>query len=62
MAKNKSCPECGHEPMRSESGTYAMIKTQGGRIDLHTDAARTVAMVVEAMICPKCRFVKLYDV
>jgi hypothetical protein len=62
MAQKKSCSECGHSPMRSESGSYAMIKLQGGRLDLHLDAARTVAMVVEAMVCPKCRFVKLYDV
>jgi hypothetical protein len=61
MANNHPCPECGKSDWKQEAGEYALLATEGGRLELHTEAARTQAVVVRASICTTCRFVKLFE-
>jgi hypothetical protein len=61
-AMTKPCPECGSTDRKEESGEYALIKLSQGRLQLHTEAPRTEAIIARATVCANCSYVALYEI
>jgi hypothetical protein len=58
---SKPCPECESTDRKQEPGEYALLGLTAGRLQLHTDAPKTTAVIVRATVCANCAYVALYE-